>query len=514
MMVDNMYIDQNGNEIDQPEKKTSAVITKDGNLYLKNKVYPLGGIIAGEMNTTVFNTFFGDTVFYPVQFDSGTTSNYLKIYSNYSNYEKSDIYSDANGDQYVGVVNGQDLRKSDYPGSIHLVTGNGWVSNETNPGFGKVLLISGATPFDEVYDPEKTRANAITRLIVERDRFNLSTYVPFDNTGAGIQGNHQYKQQVATIYNSGKVSDLTFEEYAETSINSGDNIIGNRNKTTLENLWGAYKSQVILDYNGLHLFSTEIDSYNYNRAKVGAYYETRGLDIGSGAAPAKKFIDLHAKYSGLRIATDSDNVILYSNSKDILTVKKAVASTNETIQVNNQGNTQTVRYDNRVEIIGGLKISDNGTELGSLYVTGTVRGSKVYNAVWNDIADMIEVPSGTVVDYGRVYCFDGEKYFSTEKRAQTNIIGIASDTYGYGLGVKDGKHQIPIGVAGFVLAYVDKAYEIGTELVSTKNGSLTKASFFEKIFKRNAIIATFWKDEKEENWNGISVKNRKWVKII
>ena len=39
-----------------------------------------------------------------------------------------------------------------------------------------------------------------------------------------------------------------------------------------------------------------------------------------------------------------------------------------------------------------------------------------------------------------------------------------------------------VSVAGFVLAHTDKVYKSGTPLTSSKNGRLTKANVFVKLF--------------------------------
>ena len=153
---------------------------------------------------------------------------------------------------------------------------------------------------------------------------------------------------------------------------------------------------------------------------------------------------------------------------------------------------------------------------GSLAVTGTITGSAVYGAVWNDIADCIPVPEDTELEFGRCYCFDGEKYYKSEKYMDDGVIGIHSDTAGFYLGAKNTK-ELNVAIAGFVLAYVDKSYPVGTPLTCTENGALTEISFEDKVNYPEKIIATFWKDEPNETWGDgnrkVQVNGRKWVKI-
>ncbi|MDR0676385.1 MAG: hypothetical protein LBF97_05040, partial [Elusimicrobiota bacterium] len=155
---------------------------------------------------------------------------------------------------------------------------------------------------------------------------------------------------------------------------------------------------------------------------------------------------------------------------------------------------------------------------GGMSVNGTIFGHRSKNAIWNDYADFVEVEKDVEEIFGKVYVVnENGKAFIANKRAQKGAIGICSDTYGFITGENKKLNQIPIGIGGFVLALVDKIYLPGTELVSDKFGNLTKANLFEKIFKRESIIGTFYKKEEASEWNGVKVNNkncrRHWVKV-
>ena len=89
---------------------------------------------------------------------------------------------------------------------------------------------------------------------------------------------------------------------------------------------------------------------------------------------------------------------------------------------------------------------------GDLTVTGEIRASKVYNAVYNDYAEIFEKDENEVIECGDVICIrrdglvhrvDGEKDFNT-------IIGICSDSAGMLLGGKDipEEKQVVVGMCG------------------------------------------------------------------
>lgn len=154
-------------------------------------------------------------------------------------------------------------------------------------------------------------------------------------------------------------------------------------------------------------------------------------------------------------------------------------------------------------------------------VSGNAYIDKCYNSYWNnDLVDCISVPEDTGLTYGKCYCFDGEKYYESNKYLCKNFIGIHSDTSGLSLGNKEGK-LLSAAVKGFVLAYVDKEYPAGTPLVVGPEGALTRIK--EEDIPFNSIVATYWKNEPNDFWGGdysffkktpVSVNGRKWVKVI
>lgn len=177
----------------------------------------------------------------------------------------------------------------------------------------------------------------------------------------------------------------------------------------------------------------------------------------------------------------------------------------------------------------GLYIASNeGASLGNgntpsiptshaLLCKGSIMGARLCNSIWNDLADAIEVPSDTQLEYGYCYSYKDNKVRKTSRYADNGVLGIHSDTAGMILGRKN-KKCIFLAVAGMVLAYVDKEYKSGTPLVATKGGRLTKASKLTQIFEPTKIIATYYKKETSQSWgaedNPVLVNGRSWVRIL
>ena len=206
------------------------------------------------------------------------------------------------------------------------------------------------------------------------------------------------------------------------------------------------------------------------------------------------------------------NTIDIRNTTNTFTqVNKFIPTTGATVD----GGSTPGTYDSTGNLTAG-----NGTiniPNGGLVVHGGIKGAKVYNAVWNDFVDRIPVDDDCILEYGKCYCFDGEKYTQTSSYMQGNIIGIHSDTFGFECGYKGKTKELSCSIAGFVLAYVDNDYKPGTPLTCAPNGFLTKISDEDKREYPERIVALYWKPESERYWGTINhkvlVKGRKWVKV-
>lgn len=157
----------------------------------------------------------------------------------------------------------------------------------------------------------------------------------------------------------------------------------------------------------------------------------------------------------------------------------------------------------------------SGLYLGSDYTLHCPAG--VHDAVWNDLIDLIPVDDACDLEFGKVYCFDGNHYYQSQEYMPAGLIGINSDTGGFVMGHKEGVKELQCSVAGFVLAYVDKEYPVGTPLTAGPDGYLTEMKLEDKPYYPERILATYWKSEPSKTWGNslrqIQVNGRKWVKV-
>lgn len=172
-----------------------------------------------------------------------------------------------------------------------------------------------------------------------------------------------------------------------------------------------------------------------------------------------------------------------------------------------------------IDSSGNLTIPGIGADLcvsndGST-ASGQFIAQKVWNSVWNDLADFQLVCDEVV--FGKCYydTFDGAKICNV--RCQKSVIGIASDTFGMALGQGRYQNQIPIGTSGWVLAFVDKTYEPGTPLTNDERGYLTEMTLSEKQNYPERLIGIYKKPEYETQFGTenkkVDVNGRHWVKI-
>ncbi|OIQ17193.1 MAG: hypothetical protein BM556_13350 [Bacteriovorax sp. MedPE-SWde] len=152
---------------------------------------------------------------------------------------------------------------------------------------------------------------------------------------------------------------------------------------------------------------------------------------------------------------------------------------------------------------------------GSNSIQGSFIAEKVWNSVWNDVADF-QLLMGDL-EYGKCYIDTIEGALIANERCQKSVIGIASDTFGFGVGQGRYPKEVPVAIAGWALAYVDKEYECGTPLTCNESGDLTEITIEEKRDYPERIVAIYKKKEVAETFGTegqtINVNGRHWVKV-
>jgi hypothetical protein len=156
------------------------------------------------------------------------------------------------------------------------------------------------------------------------------------------------------------------------------------------------------------------------------------------------------------------------------------------------------------------------TNNGDAFTTiGHFQAEKVWNSVWNDYADF-QLLNDELIP-GKCYLDTADGARICTKRCQLSVIGIATDTFAQAVGLRNDQKQIPIAVAGWALAYVDKEYPCGTPLTNDENGNLTEITLEEKRNYPERIVGIYKRKEQDIEFgtegSKIKVDGRHWVKV-
>lgn len=149
-----------------------------------------------------------------------------------------------------------------------------------------------------------------------------------------------------------------------------------------------------------------------------------------------------------------------SATENISTLQKSVSTINNTLET-------------CFPKTGGT-ITGNTTVQGNIEATGTITGSYVYNAVWNDYAELFPKSTNTLTEEGDIIALDISSSDEEYKKAVAGdiIIGIHSESYGHLLGgdanktlEENLKNNIPIALAGRVFVKVKGTVNLGDYII-------------------------------------------------
>ena len=137
-------------------------------------------------------------------------------------------------------------------------------------------------------------------------------------------------------------------------------------------------------------------------------------------------------------------------------------------------------------------------------LVGQLKAEKIWNSVWNDLADFQDLIGELAI--GKCYRDTKDGAVLCNERCQMGVIGIASDTFGFAIGNNQERKQVPIAIGGWALAFVDKEYPSGTPLTNDEYGCLTEMLMDEKRDFPERIVATYKKIELSETFGSDSTK--------
>lgn len=134
----------------------------------------------------------------------------------------------------------------------------------------------------------------------------------------------------------------------------------------------------------------------------------------------------------------------------------------------------------------------------------------LYGAAWNDFAEFRK----TDAESGEVVCEVGDgSLVKSNERLQAGA-AVISDTYGMIIGPDEEGYQ-PIAVAGRVLVYpnTEETFKAGDCVCSGPDGTVSVMTREEIKEYPDRILGTVSEIPTYDNWNGIMVNGRIWIKV-
>ena len=151
----------------------------------------------------------------------------------------------------------------------------------------------------------------------------------------------------------------------------------------------------------------------------------------------------------------------------------------------------------------------------TISTSGTITGSKVYGAVWNDYAEYRATKDE--IQAGRVVTENGDDTLSLATERLMPGANIVSDTFGFAIGETENS-KTPLAISGRVLAYPYEdrnSYKPGDPVCSGPNGTVSKMTREEVMMYPDRILGTVSAIPEYETWGtgNVVVNGRIWIKV-
>lgn len=310
--------------------------------------------------------------------------------------------------------------------------------------------------------------------------------VKFKNPGAiGVNG--------TLAIGNGGTGNTTFTNGTLITYNSTKKCLTSVVLTATDTVSGTKKSVIQSNASGV---LSALLAHSGNSGETIVLRDSSGnFSAGTITASLSGNADTASKWKNARTITlggDTSGSVSIDGSKDI------------TLEITVSNNSHTHKWEN---------ISDRTTC--SINTTGTISGSAVYGAVWNDYAEYRMQKESIKPGYCVVSNNNGQ-VSKTTKRYQA-CDGIVSDTFGFAIGETD-KCKTPLAVAGRVLAYCEGdrySYQAGDTVCAGPDGKVCKMTREEIQMWPDRIVGIVSEIPEYETWGtgNVKVNGRIWIKI-
>ena len=239
--------------------------------------------------------------------------------------------------------------------------------------------------------------------------------------------------------------------------------------------------------------------------------EDKSINVEDLDLDLSKYVDITTKQTISGEKTFNDNI----NASDI-DVSGSINASN--INIDNNINAGSVNVNGNINA-SGIDVSDNinASDInvnGNINANGTITGSMVFGAVFNDYAEYRECYE---LKPGLCVCECGDGKLDISKYRLQPGANIISDTFGFAIG-QTNKCQTPIAVSGRVLVYPYEnrdSYNPGDAVCAGPDGTISKMTREEIRKFPERIVGTVSEIPNYKYWgtNNVEVNNRIWIKV-
>lgn len=230
-----------------------------------------------------------------------------------------------------------------------------------------------------------------------------------------------------------------------------------RNRRDARALWSDWRTVA---------FTSDINSYAPTKTGGGAS-GTWGIDITGNAATAT---------SATTAGNADTSAAIYYSSQGTNYIKVGSADTGDAANKTANmviGSWYGITFYDVCDskIAGGMNVRD-----GSLTMKGTIAGSKVYNAVYNDYAEFFEKDENITFEAGDIVALDTsseeERYIKATENSIV-VVGVCTHEYAHIIGGKgqtieeNEKEFVPISLMGRVYVKVDSSVKRGDKIAAS-----------------------------------------------
>lgn len=294
-----------------------------------------------------------------------------------------------------------------------------------------------------------------------------------------------YSQTLTSGTEIGKITidGITTKLYSPTSVSYANR--ANQVNTTL------FDTEGVTSGTSYYIFASDVSGEQTPLMHEGVYLRYDSNTSGGAVLVAPSYEgDLTGNADTATTATNANNLKITS---DAATTSKLPILFSGTASPTS-GNNYAIKYNTNVTVLPSTGV--------------------LYGAAWNDYAEYRKF-DGDKVEAGRVVTETGKDSVQYTNSRLQFAPAVISDTYGMVIG-EDKEGNVPLAIGGKVLAYPYESretYKVGDAVCSGPNGTVSRMTRKEIVEWPDRILGYYVGTPEDEEFNGVPVNGRIWIRI-